>query len=178
MSNNNDRYQQTRKPAVLSSQAPKPIPDKANSTTLLPPSDSWLGKNTAPTLALATVFLTFWMFWYFIHIANTPNKEVRNLYLAQQKYDSAVLNLQNVNKNEPEKVLAANNDVSHSFDLVTSAKADLEESKEQRGMVKDFILYILGVLSSILTSVFNYYFGSSKSSANKDDTLHEIAKRS
>ncbi len=141
-------------------------------------NDTWLGKNTTPIIALSTVFLTFWMFWYFIHIANTPNKEVRNLYLAQQKYDTAVLNLQNANKNEPEKVITANKEVSNTFDVISSAKADLEESKEQRGMVKDFILYILGALSSILTSIFNYYFGSSKSSANKDDTLHEIAKRS
>ena len=53
------------------------------------PRDTWLGKNTTPIIALSTVFLTFWMFWYFIHIANTPNKEVRNLYLAQQTAPSS-----------------------------------------------------------------------------------------
>lgn len=63
-------------------------------------------------------------------------------------------------------------------DAVTNAKADLEVSKEQRETMKDVILYVLGVLSSAITTIFGYYFGSSKSSSEKNATLHEIAKKS
>ncbi|MDP3914676.1 MAG: hypothetical protein Q8R96_13170 [Bacteroidota bacterium] len=36
---------------------------------------------------------------------------------------------------------------------------------------KDIVLYILGVLSAILTQVYSYYFGSSAGSAAKSVTL-------
>lgn len=35
----------------------------------------------------------------------------------------------------------------------------------------DIIIYILGVLSALLTQIFNYYFGSSSGSADKSRTL-------
>jgi hypothetical protein len=39
---------------------------------------------------------------------------------------------------------------------------------------KDIVLYILGVLSAILTQVYSYYFGSSAGSAAKSATLAHI----
>lgn len=36
---------------------------------------------------------------------------------------------------------------------------------------KEIVLYILGVLSAILTQVYSYYFGSSMGSADKAETL-------
>ena len=60
---------------------------------------------------------------------------------------------------------------------VAYAKTALKEKQDQRTMVKDIMLYILGVLSSILTSIFSYYFGSSKSSSQKNDTLNMMAKK-
>ncbi len=38
---------------------------------------------------------------------------------------------------------------------------------------KDIILYILGVLSAIITQIFSYYFGSSLGSAAKNDILRD-----
>jgi len=40
-----------------------------------------------------------------------------------------------------------------------------------KGESKDVILYILGVLSAILTQIYSYYFGSSAGSAAKSHTL-------
>lgn len=40
-----------------------------------------------------------------------------------------------------------------------------------KGDSKDIILYILGVLSAILTQIYSYYFGSSAGSAAKSHTL-------
>jgi hypothetical protein len=37
--------------------------------------------------------------------------------------------------------------------------------------VKDVVLYVLGVLSAILTQVFSFYFGSSQGSADKNKTI-------
>jgi len=38
---------------------------------------------------------------------------------------------------------------------------------------KDIIIYILGVLSAIVTQVFQFYFGSSKDSEVKNRMLHK-----
>jgi len=39
---------------------------------------------------------------------------------------------------------------------------------------KDVIIYILGVLSAVLTQIYSYYFGSSAGSAEKSKTLNQI----
>jgi hypothetical protein len=40
--------------------------------------------------------------------------------------------------------------------------------------VKDVVLYVLGVLSAILTQVFSFYFGSSQGSADKNKTIADM----
>ncbi len=40
-----------------------------------------------------------------------------------------------------------------------------------KGDSKDIIMYILGVLSAVLTQIYSYYFGSSAGSAEKSKTL-------
>jgi len=42
---------------------------------------------------------------------------------------------------------------------------------------KEIILYILGVLSAILTQIYSYYFGSSAGSAAKSKTLANITEK-
>jgi hypothetical protein len=42
---------------------------------------------------------------------------------------------------------------------------------------KDIVLYILGVLSAILTQVYSYYFGSSAGSAAKSVTLAHMKEK-
>jgi len=39
---------------------------------------------------------------------------------------------------------------------------------------KDVIIYILGVLSAVLTQIYSYYFGSSAGSAEKSKTINQI----
>jgi len=41
----------------------------------------------------------------------------------------------------------------------------------QDNQYKDIVIYILGVLSALLTQVYSYYFGSSTGSADKSRTL-------
>ena len=42
---------------------------------------------------------------------------------------------------------------------------------------KDIILYVLGVLSAILTQIYSYYFGSSAGSAAKSKTIANITDK-
>ncbi|MDD5271990.1 MAG: hypothetical protein PHU14_04650 [Methylovulum sp.] len=144
------------------------------SSAQMPPNDSWLGKYIAPMIALLTVILTFVMFGYFIHVANGPVQETRVLYHAESEYKQENSKL-DIMPEGPEKVQQTKK-VKTLLEDVVNARADLEESKERRGMLKDFIIFILGVLSSTLTTIFSYYFGSSKGSTRKDEMLNDLAK--
>lgn len=46
-----------------------------------------------------------------------------------------------------------------------------------RSESKDIIMYILGVLSALLTQIYSYYFGSSQGSADKSRTLAGIQSK-
>jgi len=46
-----------------------------------------------------------------------------------------------------------------------------------KGESKDVILYILGVLSAVLTQIYSYYFGSSAGSAAKSHTLANMQNK-
>lgn len=39
---------------------------------------------------------------------------------------------------------------------------------------KDIVLYIMGVLSAIISQIFSYYFGSSRGSAMKSETIDKL----
>jgi len=43
---------------------------------------------------------------------------------------------------------------------------------------KDVIIYILGVLSAIVTQIFSFYFGSSQGSADKNKTIQDMQMKS
>ena len=43
---------------------------------------------------------------------------------------------------------------------------------------KEVILYILGVLSAIITQIFSYYFGSSKGSGVKNEMIERLRRES
>lgn len=43
---------------------------------------------------------------------------------------------------------------------------------------KDIIIYILGVLSAILTQIFSFYFGSSQGSADKSKVIEGVLAKS
>jgi citrate synthase len=43
-----------------------------------------------------------------------------------------------------------------------------------KGDSKDIVMYILGVLSAVLTQIYSYYFGSSAGSQAKDRTISDM----
>jgi flagellar basal body-associated protein FliL len=153
--------------------------------------DTLLGKVTGPVLALVTVLLTFAMFFYFVWVSSTSSPEVkvlnscmRDLAVAQQQLDS----LKSPIKNPEAKPATANvvqkdsedelrNKLAHSKILCDYAKAALDTVKERQATMKEIMLYVLGVLSSALTTILGYYFGSSKGSSEKNHALNAIATK-
>lgn len=45
----------------------------------------------------------------------------------------------------------------------------------EKGNTKEIVLYILGVLSAIVTQIFSFYFGSSQSSKDKNQTIENLS---
>src|ERR1039457_173239 len=144
--------------------------------------ESWLSKNTGPMLAIGTVILTFIMFGYFVHMASTPSKESVELRCsAKILADADARFAQASSSNNGRMVPGMKEELRNERDKLkiqaSNAKEAAEDAKERRGMVKDFVLYILGVLSSALTTIFGYYFGSSKGSSDKSTALNTSATR-
>lgn len=52
------------------------------------------------------------------------------------------------------------------------ANGKVQMTAKINGTQKDIIIYILGVLSAAVTQILGYYFGSSQSSAKKQDTIN------
>jgi uncharacterized protein YycO len=129
--------------------------------------EGWLSHNIAPMLALVAVIGTFLMFTYFIYTATNlvPGNESEVVSNLEKEIKDTEL----TKSHDKEKVQKLNEDLA-------KAKSNQEVSRGQRIMVKDFILYILGVLSSLITTIYGYYFGSSRGSASKDDTMKQMAK--
>jgi len=47
--------------------------------------------------------------------------------------------------------------------------------KDINGVAKDIILFVLGCVSSNLTQIISYYFGSSKGADDKSNTIHTLS---
>ena len=183
--NPNDMANQPPDPAKPQGRA-----ERRTSAEPPPANHAWLSTITRPLLALGTVLMTFFMFGYFIHIANGPVQEIqgvntaqRNSDIAQNELDNANSSLQKADAGKPDEkkkleegVAAKRKALDEARVALGNAKATLDISKEQRTTTKELILYILGVLSSALTTILGYYFGSSKSSTDKSNTLNEIVK--
>lgn len=145
-----------------------------------PSSDSWLGKNMAPIIALITIILTFGMFVYFVSMANTPtpeSKEYQSLHksLLESKRKFSQISSATTSPKEFALKDELKKEINMLCTQIITAKDAADDAKDRRGMVKDFVLYILGVLSSALTTIFGYYFGSSKGSAVKTEALNAMA---
>ncbi len=168
------------------------VPPKPTGTVVTPPgpdaavsarNESWLAKNTGPMLAIGTVILTFFMFGYFVYVAKTPSRESVELRSALKSLADAEAAFNRISSSKAEKKEPGRMDEQRKERdrlklQVANAREAAEDAKERRAMVKDFVLYILGVLSSALTTIFGYYFGSSKGSSDKSTALNAIAVKS
>lgn len=71
----------------------------------------------------------------------------------------------------------AQDDLVLAQKVLDNARSVQDAVKEQQSATKDFILYILGVLSSAVTTILGYYFGSSSSSAQKTEVLKAMTQK-
>jgi len=146
-------------------------------------NETWLIRNTGPILAIGTVILTFFMFGYFVYLANTPSRESVELRCAAMALADADSRFSQISSAKTGKIAPGKREELQKERDKLKIKAGFareaaDEAKERRGMMKDFVLYILGVLSSALTTIFGFYFGSSKGSSDKSKALNMIASRS
>jgi flagellar basal body-associated protein FliL len=143
-------------------------------------NDSWLAMNTRPLLAIITVLMTFYMFIYFVCMANKPTRESADLHKAQQQLRQVDTKFSNISSSKAERAVTGRLDEVRKerdrFRLkVSNAAEAAEDARDRRGIVKEFIMYILGVLSSALTTILAFYFGSSKGSSDKNLALNLLA---
>ena len=156
--------------------AGRSIPDVPSRNEML------FGMETGPILAIITIVLTFAMFVYFVHLAGTPSKESVELRFATKSLAEAELKFSQASSSKTERLVPGKLDELRKErdklkNQASCAKEAADDAKDRRGMVKDFVLYILGVLSSALTTIFGYYFGSSKGSSDKSLALNTIASK-
>ena len=138
----------------------------------IPKPDSWLSKNIASTISVFTLVFSFLLFFYFVYLASMPNPVSPEVTASTAMVND--LTAQYAKATDPKErtqLLESLNMAQRALD--NNLRIALDQ-KDQKGMMKDFVLYILGVLSSLITTVFGYYFGSSRSSAKKDDAFAKM----
>jgi hypothetical protein len=154
--------------------------------------DTAFGKLAGPILALSTVFATFFLFGYFVFITNSHSQEIndvnaclRDMALYQHKLDEAMSPAKSADakagsapaekKISDEEIKIITNSLANTKINCDYAKASLDTAKDRQSTMKEIILYVLGVLSSALTTILGYYFGSSKGSSEKNHAINAIA---
>ncbi len=165
----------------MSETNPNPTPTREQE--LLPDHEGWLARNTGPLLAIITVLMTFGMFAYFVCLANSPSKESANLRREQHALKQVESKFGEISSSKTEravvgKLAEVRKERERSRMRVTHAMEEAEDARDRRGVMKEYIMYILGVLSSALTTILAYYFGSSKGSADKSTALNIVAAKS
>jgi hypothetical protein len=163
---------------------PPPPPAQPPAPPAAPPEESGFlvrfSKHIAPILALMALLLSFGLFIYFIYMMNQPITYLSDLKDRYQELNKIELEIQDLSASQAagrdqlvEQAQVKLRQKQADLKAVITALSDGKELiREQRGAMKDFVLYILGVLSSLVTTIFGYYFGSSSSSSNKDKALH------
>jgi hypothetical protein len=146
-------------------------------------SESWLARNTVPLLAIITVLMMFYMFGYFVCLSNSPSKESADLRKAQHALTRVESKFSEIRSAQtasgaPVRKEEVRKERDRSRKRVSTAMEVADDARDRRGVVKEFIMYILGVLSSALTTILAYYFGSSKGSADKYSAMNAFAAKS
>lgn len=165
----------------MSETNPNPTPTREQE--LVSDHEGWLARNTGPLLAIITVLMTFGMFAYFVSLANSPSKESANLRREQHALKQVESKFGEISSSKTEravvgKLAEVRKERERSRMRVTHAMEEAEDARDRRGVMKEYIMYILGVLSSALTTILAYYFGSSKGSADKSTALNIVAAKS
>ena len=125
----------------------------------------WYNKAVTPFLAVLTVLLTFVAFYQMVGHFGQSAGDVQGVTLAHHRLDDVIRE-----KGSPERIKVAQTNLE-------TAQKILEADKDRRSSQKEIILYILGVLSAIASQIFSYYFGSSKGSARKDETIAKLSAK-
>ncbi len=123
----------------------------------------WYNKAITSALAAFTVLAVFGVFIFMTINSDHSSKDTADLNQARATLDKLIT------AGAPAEQLSA------AKMAIDAAQKSLDEVREQHATQKEIMLYILGVLSAIATQIYSYYFGSSRGSAIKSETLSAIA---
>ncbi|MGQ0708998.1 MAG: hypothetical protein ACT4NV_04535 [Rhodoferax sp.] len=123
----------------------------------------WYNKAITSFLAVITVMLTFGAFTRMTILSDDPPAAYQPLMVAQARLDKLL----------EEK--APHDQLQAGMRAVESAEKAAMAATAQKATQKEIMLYILGVLSAIASQIYAYYFGSSRGSARKDETIAAFA---
>lgn len=124
----------------------------------------WYNKAITPFLAVLTVLLTFGAFARMTYVSDDPPPTSKEAIEAREVLLKVVAEKD-----------ASNERIQAAKLLVEAADKAAAAAVSQKSTQKEIMLYILGVLSAIATQIYAYYFGSSKGSARKDETIAAFA---
>lgn len=123
----------------------------------------WYSKAVTPFLAVLTVLLTFAAFGNMVFLSDRPSPTAHEL--AQ-----SISGIQYLMKSQTDAAL-----LKEAVRVVEAGERVLAVERERKNTQKEIMLYILGVLSAIATQIYAYYFGSSRGSARKDETIASLS---
>lgn len=119
----------------------------------------WYNKAVTSFLAVITVALTFGAFARMTYLSDDPPAVANEIVLSATDIQKLIKD--NATEATIQAALAA----------IQAKERVLEAERAQKSTQKEIMLYILGVLSAIATQIYAYYFGSSRGSAKKDETI-------
>ena len=134
---------------------------------------AWYNKSITSVLALLTVVLVFCMFCKSMMISYDPTTTA-SVQLATQRLDSLIATYKRDTTAKASDVALR---IEPAVRSMETAKQIVEMINAQKTSQKEIILYILGVLSALLTQIYSYYFGSSRGSSRKDETIANFHKK-
>lgn len=116
-------------------------------------------------LAVLTLLACFAMFYYFIDLSSKSGAQLVEMKAAALEVSQLTQQMRQLPPEKTAQYAKAQDDLVLAQKVLDNARSVQDAVKEQQSATKDFILYILGVLSSAVTTILGYYFGSSSSCA-------------
>jgi len=128
-------------------------------------------------LAVLTLLACFAMFYYFIDLSSKSGAQLVEMKAAALEVSQLTQQMRQLPPEKTAQYAKAQDDLVLAQKVLDNARSVQDAVKEQQSATKDFILYILGVLSSAVTTILGYYFGSSSSSAQKTEVLKAMTQQ-
>ena len=104
-------------------------------------------------LAVLTLLACFAMFYYFIDLSSKSGAQLVEMKAAALEVSQLTQQMRQLPPEKTAQYAKAQDDLVLAQKVLDNARSVQDAVKEQQSATKDFILYILGVLSSAVTTI-------------------------